>query len=568
MARTRDTHEIPSGRGSISQLQQSNVSRRELLQWGAALGIGGAGMATGSPVVAAPSRRILRQGDPATLTIVLDGSPADLDPHSQYEVRSTLAVRGPYDGLIALEGSATNEYKSLIAERWEANDDQSVWTFHLRPGVTFQDGSPCDAEAVRASYERLLTMQRGAFNVVARFVTDPAMVTAPDPQTVVFELGRPQPLLPAALASTYGPQIVNVKVAREHEEDGDWGNTWLQSNAEGTGTGPYRIVEFEVGDHLIMERYDDYWGGWEGNHFDRIVVRVVEEAETTRQLIERGEADVLDRLSTSVEAIRDFEQNPDLKVDRQTTTEVEYYIMTVGGQLETPEARQAMCWAFPYQEVIDQVYLGYAKQASGPVGEKLHGFAPETFQYHTDLAKAKELFAAAGVPEGTELRLMVRTGSGTTIPQLMQANLEQVGMRLAIEEVESATYSATIYGDAPAEERPNLMVWSWWPDYNDAWNHLYPQVSCDQWGSKGANGGYYCNERVEELLAEAKDAVDESTYETALAEVQQILSRDDPPAIYYAQPEWTTVLRQDVEGFVFNPINIGTYDLWELYRKA
>ena len=102
---------------------------------------------------------------------------------------------------------------------------------------------------------------------------------------------------------------------------------------------------------------------------------------------------------------------------------------------------------------------------------------------------------------------------------------------------------ATIYGDAPAEERPNLMVWSWWPDYNDAWNHLYPQVSCEQWGSKGANGGFYCNERVEELLAEAKDAVDESTYERALAEVQQILSRDDPPAIYYAQPEWTTVLQ-------------------------
>jgi hypothetical protein len=176
MPRARDTCEIPSGRGSISQLQQSNLSRRGLLQWGAALGIGGAGMATGSPVVATPSRRILPQGDPATLTIVLDGSPADLDPHSQYEVRSTLAVRGPYEGLIGLRGSATNEYKGLIAERWEANDDQSVWTFHLRPGVTFQDGSPCDAEAVRASYERLLTMQRGAFNVVARFVTDPAMI--------------------------------------------------------------------------------------------------------------------------------------------------------------------------------------------------------------------------------------------------------------------------------------------------------------------------------------------------------------------------------------------------------
>ncbi len=522
--------------------------------------------ATRWPLAVAPAGATRSQGDPTTLTIALDGSPADLDPHSQYEVRSTLAVRGPYEGLIGLKGGETDQYEGLIAERWEANADKSIWTFHIREGVTFQDGSPCDAEAVRASYERLLTLQKGAFNVVARFVPDPGRISAPDPRTVVFDLGRPQPLFESALASTYGPQVVNVKVAREHEEEGNWGNTWLQTNAEGTGTGPYRIVEFEPGQRLIMERYDGYWRGWEGAHFDRVVVRVVEEAETTRQLIERGEVDILDRLATSVQAIPAFEQNPDLKVDRRATTEVEYYIMTEGGPLASPEARQAMCYAFPYNEVLDGVYLGYAKQAVGPVAEQLRGFAPGTFQYQTDLAKAKDLFAKAGVAEGTELRLMQRTGSDPSIAQLLQANLQQIGIPLTIEAVESATYTATLYGDAPAEERPNLMVWSWWPDYNDAWNHLYPQVSCDQWGSKGANGGFYCNERVDELLAQAKDATDLEQYQAALAEVQQILSRDDPPAIYYAQPEWTTVLRKDVEGFVFNPINIGTYDLHKLHR--
>jgi peptide/nickel transport system substrate-binding protein len=559
---TADSH-VPR-RGSRAR----GVSRRAVLQGGAALGIGGAALAVASRVDAAPSLRILRQGDPTTLTIGLDGAPGDLDPHSQYELRSTLAVRGAYEGLIALRGAATDEFDGIIAERWETNDDQSVWTFHLRPGITFQDGSPCDAEAVRASYERLLTMQKGAFNVIARFVTDPKMVSAPDPGTVVFDLGRPQPIFASALASTYSPQVVNVKVAREHEEDGDWGNAWLQLNAEGTGTGPYRIVQFDPGELLIMERYEDYWGGWEGPHFDRIIVRVVEETETARQLIERGEVDILDRLSMSVAAIPDFEQNPDLKVDRRTTTEVEYFIMTVAGPLETPEARQAMCYAFPYQEVVEGVYLGYAKQARGPVAEHLRGFSPETFQYTTDLDKARELFAAAGVAEGTEITLMQRTGADPAFAQLLQANLQQLGMQLIIEAVESATYGAMLYGDAPAEERPHLMFWSWWPDYNDAWNHLYPQVSCEQWGSKGTNAGFYCNERVEELLAEAKDATDENAYYAAIAEVQQILSRDDLPAIYFSQPEWTTVLRKDVEGFVFNPINIGTYDLHKLYRAS
>lgn len=74
------------------------------------------------------------QEDPATLTVVLNGSPSDLDPHSQYDYRSTLAVRGPYEGLIGLKDDKTDEYVGLIAESWEPNQDRSVWTFRLREG--------------------------------------------------------------------------------------------------------------------------------------------------------------------------------------------------------------------------------------------------------------------------------------------------------------------------------------------------------------------------------------------------------------------------------------------------
>jgi ABC-type transport system substrate-binding protein len=95
--------------------------------------------------------------------------------------------------------------------------------------------------------------------------------------------------------------------------------------------------------------------------------------------------------------LADFEQNPDIRVDAQTSSEVEYFLLTEAGPLATPEARQAMCYAFPYREVIDGVFLGYAKQAFGPVAEKVRGFTPETFQYTTDLAQARLLFARAGV---------------------------------------------------------------------------------------------------------------------------------------------------------------------------
>ncbi len=538
-----------------SGIAQKQIDRRRLLQGAAALGIGAS---TG--VVSLRETRA--QGDPTTLVIGLNGSPTDLDPHSQYDYRSVIPIRGPYEGLIILKDSETDQYEGVLAESWEANEDKSVWTFHLREGVTFQDGSPCDAEAVRASYERLLTMQKGAYNVVARFVPDPSHITAPDAKTVVFDLGKPQPLFESAMGATYGTQVVNVKVAKEHEEDGDFGNTWMMTFAEGTGTGPYKITDFQPGDTVTLEKYDGYWAGWEGDHFDTIIVRTVNESQTIRQLLEAGEVDITDRIALLPETVKDLESNPDLKVDRKTTTEVVYMTMTEYGPLESAEARQAMCYAFPYAEVIQGAYAGYAKQPRGAVAEATRGFDPATFQYTTDLEKAKELLATAGVAEGTSLSLMV--AGSTTIAELFQANLAVIGIKLDIQQVDTNLFTGTFYGDSPVEERPAFMIWSWWPDYNDAWNHLDPQVSCDPHGS--ANAGMYCNERVDELLKASHDAANPEDYQTAMSEIQQILSQDDPSAIYYAEPEWTTTMRKDIQGFFLNPINLGTYNLYKLHR--
>ena len=115
-----------------------------------------------------------------------------------------------------------------------------------------------------------------------------------------------------------------------------------------------------------------------------------------RQLLETGEVDITDRIALLPETVKDLESNPDLKVDRKTTTEVVYMTMTEYGPLESAEARQAMCYAFPYAEVIQGAYPGMAKQPHGAVAETTRGFDPATFQYTTDLAKAKELLARPG----------------------------------------------------------------------------------------------------------------------------------------------------------------------------
>ncbi|MFM9107218.1 MAG: ABC transporter substrate-binding protein [Chloroflexota bacterium] len=528
-------------------------------------------VASAAAGLAAPLMRLsapaaARQDGP-TLVIALNGSPTNLDPHSSYDYRSALAIRGPYETLIALDGRETDRYVGAVAESWSANEDKSIWTFRIRPGVTFQNGEPCDAEAVRLSFERFLTLGLGPVNVIGRFVSDPARITAPDASTVVFDLGSPQPIFEAAIASQYGPLILNAKLAREYEEDGDWGSAWAQTNTEGLGTGAYRISSFEPGWEMILERYEGYWGGWTGGEFATVALRVVEETETRRQLVENGDADIVDNLTP--EALSGLAGNPDIVLDRSYSTQVMYMTLTEGGALATPEARQAMCYAFPYEQVVNDIYMGYGKRAVGPVAELCRGFAPDTFQYETDLARAKELFAAAGVADGAEITLMQEAGDEKTktASQLFQSNLAECGVSLTIETVDLAGLNEVFYGDAPVEERPGVLPSFWWPDYNDAYNHLYPQVDCDSWGSKGSNAGFYCNDEVDEGLVVAKDAPDDATYQTALSGVQQILSKDDPSAIYYMQPEWTTVLRKNITGFVFNPIYIGTYDFYRL-RKA
>jgi peptide/nickel transport system substrate-binding protein len=509
-----------------------------------------------------------QEGNGSTLIVGLDASPTDLDPQSQYDYRSTIVIRSVYEGLVGLVGSSTDEFEGLVAESWEANDDQSVWTFKIRPGLTFQDGSPCDAAAVKASFERLLAMGRGAYGVIARFVSDPAKISAPDPATVVFDLGAPQPLFLSALAATYGPQIVNAKVALEHEEDGDFGNAWLQLNAEGTGTGAWKVASFEPGQQVILERNPDYWRGWDGNHFERIIIRVVEETATMRQLVEAGDVDIMDRFSVEFEWIDELRKLSTLNVNLSDSTEVAFLIMAVGGPLASREARQAMCYAYPYQEVFDGIYLGNASRANSPIAPAVLGYQEDGFFFETDLAKARELLAAADVPEGTELVAATTVNSDTRGLELFQANLAEIGITLSIETMDQSSYIGLIYGDSPIEERPAFMSQSWWPDYNDAWNGLYPLISCESWGSKGANSGFYCNEEVDDLLDEATAASTLDSYKATLDRLQTIITRDDVPAIYVAQPKWTTVLQSTVEGFAFNPINIGTYDFWKLSRTA
>lgn len=493
-------------------------------------------------------------------------APNDIDPHSGYDPGSSFVLGGVYESLIRQRPGEGVVLEPWLAESWEANNDQSSWTFHLRGGVLFQDGSPLTAEAAQASFLRQMKLNLAPANVLGRFFKTPEQIVVVDERTLRFDLDRPRPNFEVAMAAPFGTMIMNVAQAMEHEVDGDMGHAWCQTHADGLGTGPYRLTDYQPQVSAVMERFEDYWAGWDGNHFDTVVVRVVAEAETRRELIESGDVDLVENIG--LPAVEPLEKNPEVVVDRQTDLNVRMVQITQAEPFLTPESRQALCWAFPYDEVLQGVYLGYAKPAQGLVSTDCEGFSPATSTFSTDLEKARALLDQAGIPEGTRITT-ISTGNGTivqTVAELFQINLQKIGLELEIEMMDYASYVGLYYSDLPAEERPHLLPSFWDPDYDDAWSQLWPITSCKAWQS--GNAAWYCNDRVEELLAIADEATDEESYYAALAEVQQIVAYDDPAGIYYALPEWITVLRSDIGGFQKHPVSSSFLDYYAMYRIA
>jgi peptide/nickel transport system substrate-binding protein len=386
--------------------RNGRLTRRDVLERGLKLGLSTAAITslmTVAPEVGAHPRptgfRLPARGQDSaggTFTIVGEEASPDLDPHSAYNNAAARILLCSHEMLIQFKGESTFEYDPMLAESWEASADNSTFTFTIPAGVTFHNGDPCTANEVRASFERFLLMGMGPVNVISRFAPDPAMIEVVDDQTIRFNLGKPQPLFLSAMASSYGPFVINPREIEENKTEEDpWAHEFFLNGS--LGTGPYMLVENSINEQVILQRYDAYHGGWEGTHFDEIVIRIVEEQATRRQLLENGEADALDQNLTP-EDYEAMATNPDLQVLSYPSTAV-FWAMMNAPLLKTPEARQGFSYAFPYNEIQDGVYKGLITR-TGPLATTVRGYDPDVFLYQTDLTRAKELIIAGGHAEG------------------------------------------------------------------------------------------------------------------------------------------------------------------------
>jgi peptide/nickel transport system substrate-binding protein len=504
--------------------------------------------------------------DPNTLVVAVDAFNADFDPASAYLLSEALIWRGIYESLIRLKGDSASEVEPLLADSWETNDDKSSWTFHLHPGVTFSDGTPLDAAAVKANYVRTIGLELGTQFILGSFLSEPQkQIVVVDPQTIRFDVGRPVPHFDIVLAAQYGIGLVSPKVFTEHSKGPkDQGHEYLQSHA--VGTGPYVMTTLQPGNQVVLEQNPNYWRGWSGKHFKKVIIRSIPEASTRRQLLLAGDVDIA--YAGSPEDTAAIRKNPNFFVGDFKNLDMTYIILGAYGPLEKPEARQAMSYLFPYEDFINSVQKGTLERAHGIFPDLLLTADPNTFLYDTDPDKASQLFDQAGVPKGTTFTYEYYTGFGKEAGLVLQQQLQQVGMHLKIVEKSFSAMNADLTTDRPVAQRANMYYWGWWPDYNDPSNYSWVIVNSDAAPDKCPcyNSGYYHNERVDEIINAGFSETDDAKLEASFKDAQDIMSRQDPPVIPVGQQLDETYFRKDVKGQVFNPLYILTWDYYALSR--
>ena len=483
------------------------------------------------------------QEEPAAQNVFIYAHPTsfpDLNPASSFS-NDLVIMSNCYETLTFYNppGSA-DVIAPKLATSWETSEDDTEWIFTLREGVSFQDGEPFNAQAVKAAIESTIELGAGASYIWAPVES----IEVVDDYTVKFTLGWPAPLDLIASAG-YAAWMYSPKAYA------DQGHEWF-NEGNCAGTGPYTIDNYERGSRIVMSRNEDYWGGWSDENFDTAVFQIVEDPVVRQQMIEAGTADfTYDIPADNLDAL---DARDDVIV--YTNPGFQNLLGLINNQkppLNDPLVRQAISYAFPYEQFIEGVMGQRATQAYGPIPAGIWGHSPELFQYSYDLEKAAELLAEAGLPDGGfDLVYTYATGDldEQQVGELWKAELAKLGINL---EIQPMTWEAQWeLGQSDPENAQDIFVMYWWPDFVSPISWLYSMYRTED--ETLFNLGYHKNAQFDELIDTA-DAISGSDREQATAmfiEAQEILVNDAVSVFFYDVAN-THLARTNIQGFADNP---------------
>ena len=500
--------------------------------------------------------------DPATLVVLVDATVGNLDPATNLEW--AYGLRPVYETLTVLDGTNTLKAAPALATAWSANEDTTSWTFALAPGVMFQDGTPCDAAAIKAAITRTLT-HPAQLMLTAWQIADPAtQIVVIDPATIRFDLATPRPFFDLQVASQYGLWIASPTAAQTHSTGpDDMGSEYLQSNP--VGTGPYVLQSLEPGQSATFARNDAYRGGWDQPHFDKVITQTIPLSASRRQLLETGEADIT--LTLEPEDQVALREDGRFTIAQTPTFVVQFVSFATDGILADPKARQAICHCFDHDSYVTDVALGTADKPTSLFPSLMQGMDQTSRILPFDLDRARALLAEAGIAEGTELTLAYYEGFGDIEGLLLQSWLAEVGITLTLQEMSFPAFLEVFFGEGTAAERPDMFYFSWWPNVDHPYSFAWTLFSGESTSLDG-NSGRYSNPEATGLINDLNNQRMDAANIAKFLRLAEIVTAEDPAWLPIQQERTQFVTRNDIAGLVNNPIYVATLDMYRLSRSA
>lgn len=490
-----------------------------------ALGLGAFSMAA---YAAAPAN---------TLVIGKPADPQTLDPAITIDNNDWTVTYPAYQRLMRykqVDGKGSTEVEGDLADSWTASDDNLIWTFKLKDGQKFADGNGVDANAVKASFERLLEKKQGPSEA---FPAD-MKVDAVDDLTVKFTLQKPFAPFLYTLANN-GASIINPKALERDDAD-----AWLAVNT--AGSGPYQLVSWQKGQSLELEQNPNYAGDKKPG-FEKFVVNIVPEASARRLQLEKGDLDIAEELP--VDQLQALSKSENVKIAEFPSLRVTYlYLNNAKGPLQSKDLRQSVVDALDYNGIVQGIMMGQAKQMRGPIPEGLWGHDENIAQPSQDIDKAKAEKAKAGdVKQPLLLRYSTQDPAWEPIALTVQANLNAIGLDVKLEKLANATLRENL-----GEGNFDISIGNWSPDFADPYMFTSYWFDSDKQGLAG-NRSFYANDDVDAWLREAATLSDQDKRVDLYKKVQDQVVADAAYAYLY-QKNYQAGLGSNVQGFVFNPM--------------
>ena len=504
----------------------------------------------------------LAQDARTTLNVALFGEPDFIDPHVATSI-GFVPIDNAYESLVYTERDTTRIVPSL-AESWTVSQDNRTFTFKIRRGVKFHDGTDLDAEAVRFSYERLQKVNKGPAWVMSHIEA----VEVKDPFTLDIRIKPGGPPFPESFSLI---RIVSPKTVKEKETGGDLGQDFL--NRQSAGTGPYRIASWQRSQRVALRKFDAYWGGWKNpNHFVTVNMLVIPEASTQRLMLEKGEIDMA--MKFPAESLPALEMNPDIQVVKAPGLRILYLrIQNAAPPTGDVRVRQAINYAFDFssfQKAMENTY----DPPSGPVPPTFLGDWSPTYPYKYDLAKAKSLLQAAGYTESRKARLiadiLIATPEQRKASEILQVGLAATGLaQLEIREQEwpvMLKYNTEWQKTKDAAAAHHFFGLFTPPRVPDPYAYLWYTYHSKAIGAFARNVMNYANPKVDDLLDRAALTTNRTQKLTLYRQASQIIV-DDAPDLFCGTQAKVYLLRKGIKGFYPHPLWYPSVTVYSMSRE-